>query len=101
MMSRLWLLIIPLLTIIWVGCGLSISQYRDIVEGARSCQSGDICVAAGGTQCTCPVPVNQKNQPQLSQIAKDVNCGNIAVDCAAWTNLRCENKRCTGDMVTD
>jgi hypothetical protein len=69
-----------------------------LAEEASACEPGDTCVlAGGGSQCTCDVPVNATRAREVDLLAERVSCGATMVECVSFTNLRCEDGRCTAD----
>jgi hypothetical protein len=80
------------------GCGLSLEEYRDVVEEAQVCAPGDRCVLAGGGQCTCATPVNEREAARIDEAAADVRCGGAMPECPAHFDVRCEAGRCVSSM---
>lgn len=82
------------------GCGDSHSpeELSALVEEARRCEPGDTCVLAGGSRCSCGVPVNASRAEEVDDFARQVDCGNVVVDCPIVENVRCEANRCTADL---
>ena len=83
--------------ILCLSCGISTQEFSERVEAAQACKPTDMCVLAGGGQCTCARPVNATEADPINKLADDVNCGGAQVECAAVMNVRCENAKCTGD----
>jgi hypothetical protein len=80
------------------GCCLSEEEFAVQREEAAACSPGDTCVLAGSAQCLCATPVNASKAAEIDSSAEDVCCGGKLVDCVAFTNLRCENGKCVGDI---
>ncbi|KFE65414.1 hypothetical protein [Hyalangium minutum] len=80
------------------GCCLSMEEFDQQAEEAAACSPGDTCVLAGSAQCLCARPVNASKAAELNASAGDVCCGGTMVECIAFTNLRCENGQCVGDI---
>ncbi len=82
------------------GCGdsgTSRKVYQEKLRAAAACTEGDVCVIGGGIQCVCAEPINQNQESDLRELAKDVNCDGIAVSCIGRLNPRCENNVCVAD----
>jgi hypothetical protein len=82
------------------GCGLSDEEFDQKVEAAAACSPGDACVVVEtNTRCLCLVVVNQTHEAAIRAAAKDVDCGDVVVKCAALGNPRCEDGHCIADQV--
>jgi hypothetical protein len=80
-----------------LACGISDAEYARIVDDAAVCSPGEACVLAGGSDCTCPQPVNARNAARVNAAADDVRCGNIMVKCRGFGEPRCANGRCEAE----
>ena len=56
-----------MLSALLLSCGgLSLEDYGQVVEDARACVTGDVCVLSPtGKGCACPVAVNQSQQAKV------------------------------------
>lgn len=79
---------------------LSPEAFHAQVEEARQCDSGDTCVLAGSARCLCATPVNASRAQEVDDLASQVECGNLVVDCVLYEieSVRCEANRCTADI---
>lgn len=73
-----------------------------VIDDAAACAEGDTCVVAGATDCSCGGPVNSARVDEVEAAAARVSCCDllgrcIAVECAAFENVRCEAGRCVAD----
>jgi len=71
----------------------------DAQRGARACRSGDSCVLAGRSGCTCPAPVNTSKAKEVDDLAANVVCEALLIDCVGTprSNPRCVDGRCVAD----
>lgn len=77
-------------------------RLAELIDEAAACEPGDTCVLAGDSGCTCAQPVNADRADEVDEAAKDVQCCNlvgqcVAVECASFENVRCEEGRCVGN----
>lgn len=84
------------------ACESAEARRERVLDEAVACQPGDTCVLAGDSDCTCGVPVNAARAAEVDEVTAAIACCDVlgscvAVDCAAFANLRCEDGRCVGD----
>lgn len=96
--------LVTLLVALAAGCGggdstLSLDEYHELVEDARVCEVGDVCVLATPPRCTCAFPVRADAVEQLNALGEQVDCEGEGIPfCPSFANPRCEDGICTGDM---
>jgi hypothetical protein len=78
------------------------ARLDEVLADARVCDEGDTCVLAGGTDCTCDQPVRVDAADAVNAAAAGISCCDllgrcVAVDCAAFANVRCEAGQCVGN----
>jgi len=76
---------------------MNADELRQIIAEAAVCQTGDTCTLAGGSNCTCPAPINTKQLARVQEAAAGVHCGGLMVECQGLTNPRCEDGKCVAD----
>ncbi len=57
-----------------------------------------IAAGAADSDCFCGAVVNEENQEEIEEAAKDVDCEGRLVRCAILSNPRCENGTCVADV---
>lgn|GEM_PF-1711401 len=102
--SRWWRGGVVVAALAVAACADPQQRLAEVIDDARACEPGDTCVVTGGTDCTCPQPVNADAVDAVEAAAEAANgsCCDVfgqcvAVDCAAFANVRCEDGRCVGD----
>lgn len=85
-----------------VGCESPEQRLARMIDEAMACEPDDSCVLAGGSDCTCAQPVNEARAAEVDEAAKDISCCDmfgrcVAVDCAAFQDIRCQDGQCRGD----
>ena len=75
--------------------GTSIEEYGRVVESARACTAGDVCVLSpAGKGCACASAINQSQAAKVQDAYDSLDCGGAEAECALATNPRCENNVC-------
>jgi hypothetical protein len=84
------------------ACESAEERLDRVIDEAKACEEGDTCVVAGGTDCTCGAPVNEEKAAEVTAAAADIECCDlfgrcVAVDCAGFQDVRCEDGTCIGE----
>lgn len=79
-----------------------LNQLTVTMADAGACVTGDTCVLAGKSNCSCDAPVNARAKTQIdaqvSQINQTCAAEDFLGDCQTLTLPRCEAGRCVADV---